>query len=79
MTTISLKVPETLAVRLEDAARQRGMNKSLLVRSALEVHLQMDGVEEPGSALSQAADLAGALSGPEDLSANKGYLRNFGR
>ena len=79
MTTISLRVPETLAVRLEDAARQRGMSKSLLIRSALEVYLQADDVEEPGSALSQAADLAGALSGPQDLSANKGYLRDFGQ
>ena len=79
MTTVSLKVPETLAVRLEDAARQRGVSKSLLIRSALELYLQMDGVEEPGSALSQAADLAGVLSGPEDLSVNKDYLRNFGQ
>ena len=39
MTTISLKVPETLALRLEDAARQRGVSKSLLIRSALEVYL----------------------------------------
>ena len=79
MTTISLKVPTTLAVRLEDAARQRGVSKSLLIRSALEVYLQTDGVEEPGSALSQAVDLAGVLSGPMDLSANKDYLRNFGQ
>ena len=79
MTTISLKVTETLAMRLEDAARQRGVSKSLLIRSALEVYLQAADVEEPGSALSQAADLAGVLSGPEDLSANKDYLRNFGQ
>ena len=50
MTTISLKVPETLALRLEDTARQRGVSKSLLIRSALEVYLQADDVEEPGSA-----------------------------
>ena len=79
MTTISLKVPTTLAVRLEDAARQQGVSKSLLIRRALEVYLQTDGVEEPGSALSQAVDLEGVLSGPEDLSANKDYLRNFGQ
>ena len=79
MTTISLKVPATLAVRLEDAARQRGVSKSLLIRRALEEYLQTDGVVEPGSALSQAADLAGVLSGPKDLSANKDYLRNFGQ
>ena len=79
MTTISLKVPETLAIRLEDTARQRGVSKSVLIRSALEVCLQTNRAEEPGSALSQAADLAGALSGPKDLSANKDYRRNFGQ
>lgn len=79
MTTISLKVPEALAVRLEETARQRGVSKSVLIRSALEVYLQRDSVEGPESALSQAADLAGMLSGPEDLSVNKDYLRNFGR
>ena len=79
MTTISLKVPATLAVRIEDAARQRGVSKSLLIRRALEEYLQTDGVEEPRSALAQAADLAGVLSGPQDLSANKDYLRNFGQ
>ena len=79
MTTISLKVPETLAIRLEDTARRRGVSKSVLIRSALEVYLQTNTAEEPGSALSQAADLAGSLSGPQDLSTNKTYLRNFGQ
>lgn len=79
MTTISLKVPETLAIRLEDTARRRGVSKSVLIRSALEVYLQTNRAEEPGSALSQAGDLAGSLSGPQDLSTNKNYLRNFGQ
>lgn len=79
MTTIALKVPETLASRLAAAACQRGVSKSVLIRSALEVYLQTDRIEEPGSALAQAADLAGVLSSPEDLSANKDCLRNFGQ
>ena len=76
MHTISLKMPEPLAIRLEDAARKKGVSKSALIRDALEVYLQADRAE---SALSQVADLAGILSGPEDLSVNKDYLRNFGR
>lgn len=79
MTTISLKMPETLANKLQEAARERGVSKSVLIRSALEVYLESDVVEEPGSALSQAADLAGVLCGPEDLSTNKDYLENFDR
>ena len=79
MNTISLKVPETLAIRLEDTARQRGVSKSALVRSALEAYLQADRVEHPESVLSRTADLVGVLSGPGDLSVNKDYLRDFGR
>ena len=79
MKTVSLKLPETLAIRLLAAARQRGVSKSILIRSALEAYLESDYAEEPASALSRAADLAGVLSGPEDLSAKKDYLENFGR
>ena len=79
MTTVSLKMSETLAIRLQDAARERGVSKSVLIRSALEVYLESDEVEKPRSALSHAADPAGVLSGPEDLSTNKDYLENFGQ
>lgn len=79
MATVSLKMSATLAGRLEDAARQRGVSKSVLIRNALEAYLESNGIEKPGSALSRAADLAGVLSGPEDLSSNKNFLANFGR
>ena len=79
MNTISLKVPEPLAIRLEDTARQRGVSKSALIRDALEAYLQTDGAERAKSTLSRVADLAGTLSGPEDLSVNTDYLRNFGQ
>lgn len=79
MHTISLKMPESLASRLEDTARQKGVSKSALIRDALEAYLQADRAERAESALSQVGDLAGILSGPEDLSVNKDYLRNFWR
>lgn len=79
MNTISLKMPETLAIRLEATARRKGVSKSTLIREALEAYLQTDRAEHPESALSQAADLVGVLSGPGDLSVNKDYLRDFGR
>ena len=79
MNTISLKVPEPLAVRLKDAARQKGVSKSMLIRYALEAYLQTDGTERAEPALSQVADLVGMLSGPEDLSVNTDYLRYFER
>ena len=79
MNTISLKVPEPLAIRLKDAARQKGVSDSVLIRDALEAYLQVDGTERAESALSQVSDLVGMLSGPEDLSVNTDYLWNFGR
>ena len=79
MNTISLKMPDPLAAELAEMAQRRGVSKSALIREALEAYLQTDGVESSGSALSQVGDLRGILSGPEDLSANKDYLRKFGR
>ncbi len=79
MNTISLKVPGSLALRLENEARQRGLSKSAVIRDALEEYLQTTSAENSGSALALAADLAGVLSGPEDLSFNKDHLRDFGR
>ena len=79
MNTVSLKMPETLAIRLEETARKKGVSKSTLIREALEAYLQTDRAEHPESALSRAAGLVGVLSGPEDLSVNKDYLRDFGR
>ena len=79
MSTVSLKVSDPLAAELAEIARRKGISKSALIRDALEAYLQTDGRERPGSALLQAADLVGTLSGPDDLSANKDYLRNFGR
>ena len=79
MKTISLKVPEPLVANLAEMAQRKGVSKSALIRDALEAYLQTDGAERAESALSRVADLAGTLSGPEDLSVNKDYLRNFGQ
>ena len=51
MNNISLKVPEPLATRLEDTARQKGVSKSALIRDALEAYLQADRTERAESAL----------------------------
>ena len=79
MTTVSLKLPDPLAVRLAETARQRSISKSALIRDALETYLRSDNAVGKDSALSHANDVRGMLSGPEDLSVNKKYLQNFGR
>ncbi len=77
MKTISLKVPEPLDLELVAASRRRGISKSALCREALEAWLKTHR-DEKGSALAAAADLAGALSGPEDLAADGDNMREFG-
>ena len=79
MTPISLKMPRQLANEISEAARRRGVSRSALIREALEAFLRAERAEQPISALSRAADLAGAFPGPEDLSVNPDYMRGFGR
>lgn len=76
--TISLKLPDALAARLRGMVRRRGQTQSEIVREALQTHL--DGDSAPaGSCLELAADLAGSLSGPPDLSSSRRHLRGYGR
>lgn len=79
MKPVSLKMPGHLAREVSEAARRRGVSRSALIREALEVFLRTERSTPPVSALSRAAELAGAFQGPEDLSANPDYMRGFGR
>ena len=79
MTTVSLKLPDPLALRLEVTARRNSISKSALIRAALETYLREDEAVPEDSALSHVPDLKGVLTGPEDLSVNSSYLKNFGR
>ncbi len=75
MKTLSLKLPASLSVKLDRAAKQCGQSKSEVVRKALEQFLK---AERPMSARELAGDLVGAGEGPEDLSTNPKYMRGFG-
>jgi predicted transcriptional regulator len=79
MTTISLKLPESLAAKLTATAQNMGMSKSALVRQVLEEYLANDKTAVSGSCLELAADLVGSLSGPGDLSFDKKHFRGFGK
>ena len=79
MTPISLKMPRQLAREVTEAARRRGVSRSALIREILEAFLRSERSTQHESALSRAADLAGAFPGPEDLSVNPDYMRGFGR
>ena len=77
MTTISLKLPETLARSLAAEARARQTTKSALVRECVQQALAKK--KRFVSCADLAGDLIGSQTGPADLSTNKAYLKDLGR
>lgn len=74
MTTISLKLSDDLARRLEEEARRRQSNKSRLIREALTEKL-FGRKKGAVSCADLAGDLVGCVAGSPDLSTNKNRLR----
>jgi predicted transcriptional regulator len=79
MKTLSLKLDDALYARVLAMAKQCGATQSDVVRDAILARLEPSRGKLAGSALDLAKDLAGCITGPPDLSANKAYLRGFGR
>jgi hypothetical protein len=65
--TISIRLPEELAVWLDQTARKTGVPKGRIVREQLE---RAKNAGEPGF-----LRWAGAVDGPADLSQRKGFAR----
>jgi hypothetical protein len=65
--TITVRLPEDLAEWLKDAARRTGVPKGRIVREELE--------KARSSPRRPFLRLAGAVSGPADLSSRKGFSR----
>jgi len=79
MTTISLKVPDELASRMDAVARARRTSRSALLREALEEKLKAVARKTPPSLYDQSADLCGTgCSGVADLASNPSHLEGFG-
>ena len=80
MRTISLKLPDSLLVRLEEESRLRRTNKSALVRAALERELSPMKAGRKPSCYDLARDLAGSIKGlPKDIATNPKYVEGFGK
>ena len=79
MATISLKLPDPLALRLAETARDRRKSTSAIIRDVLETCLSAGEPHPEGSALALAANARGVLAGPADLSCNQKHMRDFGR
>jgi len=77
--TLTIKVPEELAAKLEIVAMRRGRSKAALVRAAIEDIVKAEETEASLSCLELARDLKGCVAGPEDLSYSEKYFREYGR
>jgi predicted transcriptional regulator len=75
MRTVSFKLPEELDRALSDLARRRHSTRSALVREAIEKLTR----DQPGSVLALAADLAGSVEGPSDLSTSPKHMTGYGK
>jgi predicted transcriptional regulator len=79
MTTLSLKLPEAVAVRLAAVARKRNQTKSAVVRAILDECLTEAESAAQGSCLDVAADLAGCVAESRDLSTHERHMRGYGK
>lgn len=81
MKTLSIKLPDELAVRLEKRAKRLRTSKSALVRESLEKALgPAEVVEDAPSAYNLMKDGFGCIdSGVGDLSSNPKHMEGFGR
>ena len=76
MKTLTVKLPETLAVWLSSRTRSLGRPQSELVREALERAREGTGGPSCHDAFS---DVCGVIDGPKDLSTNPKHMAGYGK
>lgn len=75
-TSLTIRLDETSARELEEAAKRSGRSKGEIIRELIRSHLR----KENESILDAMQDCVGLLQdAPCDLSTNKKYLKNIGR
>jgi predicted transcriptional regulator len=79
MKTLSLKLPDAVAIRLATVARKRSQSKSAVVRAILDENLTEDDSAAAGSCLELAADLVGCVAGAHDLSTHQKHMQGYGQ
>jgi Arc/MetJ-type ribon-helix-helix transcriptional regulator len=75
MTTVSLKLPESLLREIEQEAAARGVPKSAVIRDSLEYTLHnRRRAKKKASCLDLMGEWVGQVKGPPDASTNPRYL-----
>jgi hypothetical protein len=78
MVTITCKLPDSLAAKLDAAVREQRSSKSAILREALEHRLHA-GRKPVVSAFDLVKQLCGSIEeGPTDLATNPEHLNGFG-
>ena len=78
MTTISLKLPTSLAARLEDQAKAHQKPKSALVREFIERGLRGASGQAPSFHDLAKSKCGAGRSGLRDLATHKRHLEDYG-
>lgn len=79
MKTVTLKLSEELENELKIIAQDKGITKSSVIREALVEYLASADRKTGKTFTGLAADLAGSLNGPVDLSTSKKYMQDYGK
>jgi hypothetical protein len=80
MSTLTLKMPDSLLLRLQQESRLRRVSKTALIRTALEKELKEPQDSKEVSCYDLARDLAGSIKRlPKDIATNPKYMEGFGR
>jgi len=80
MTTVSLKLSDSLLALLEKESRLRRTNKSALIRAALERELSVNSTTDQPTCYDLSRDLAGSIKGlPRDIATNPKYMEGLGK
>lgn len=74
--TLTLRLPPELAARLEAKAKELGVSRSALARSAVEQ--AVNGEPQPLSFTDVAREFCGCVLGPPGLSTNPAYMEGSG-
>jgi metal-responsive CopG/Arc/MetJ family transcriptional regulator len=80
MTTVTLKMPQTLERRLRASAEKHQTSRSELIRTAVLKYIDEDQSKaaEP-SAYDCVREFSGTVEGPCDLSANPRHMEGYGK
>jgi predicted DNA-binding protein len=77
---ITVRVPQTLTIRLRNRSRAQGTTESELIREALETYLGHAVKESSAYELAEEAGIIGSVqNAPKDLSTNRRHFNGFGK